>query len=241
METTLVITGMTSTFSYIRTSRLARLVLGAVSVLIIALSYSYWSSAGLRELDLAIPLVANAKSWHVTHTSGPLRVEEDVVCPFDYDATTTINQQDAREVHVGHIYYTQQSTGEWSSRPGNEFGHCSGGPQINNLGLAVNLRRIRESGRISRGPSKAIAGRTCRVWNLLNPVPGSRPEPVATLCIDEESHLPVELASVQETYQFSNWNSVPAIQPPQIGSSLGQGMAAPDSSAAQSDSGTSGR
>lgn len=237
VATTPVMTRMKALFSDLRTSVLAKFVLGAVTVLLLTLSYVHWTSAGLRELDLALPLVANAHSWHLTHTTGPLKFEEDVICPFDYDATTTVGEQSTREVHVGHMYYAQRATGEWNTQAGNEFGHCSGGPQINHMGLALDLRAIRESGRISRGPLKLVGGHACRIWNLLNPMPASGgPEQVATLCIDAGNHFPLELASSQETYEFSNWNHVSAIQPPQIESGTGQGAAPADYSAVAPDS-----
>ncbi len=192
-------------------------MLGSAAALLVLFGYGHWANTGLRELDLALPLVANARSWHVTHTTSLLKVEEDVVCPFEYDATTTIGHLSKREVHAGHFYYTQLPTGQWSSREGNDFGHCSGGPQINNLGLAISMRVIRESGRISRGSTKEIGGRSCRVWNVLSALPtGGFAEQAATLCIDPETHYPLELASGGEAYQFSRWNEVSTIQVPQI-------------------------
>jgi hypothetical protein len=178
--------------------------------------YLYWASAGARELNRALPLVANAKSWHLVHTLGPMRVEEDVVCPFDYDQVTTLGPQSGRTIHIGHSFYTQSSTGQWNTGVGNEFGHCADGPQIDNLGLAVNLRFMVEKASISRGDIKVVAGQSCRVWNLLPrgvSVPGS-PDHVATICIDEQTHYPMELSRPGDTYQFANWNGVPEIQPP---------------------------
>ncbi len=197
-------------------SRNAKITIGAVAVVLAFFGYAHWSSAGLREVDLAMPLVADAQSWHVTHTMGAVKVEEDVVCPFEYDSTTTIGELSTREVHVGHVFYTRLSNGEWGTHGGNDFGHCSDGPRINNLGLAVALREIRENARITRGPVKEVAGYPCRVWNLLGPLPTKgTPDRVASLCIDDK-HYPLELASSQETYQFTHWNQLPAIQPPQI-------------------------
>jgi len=194
-------------------SRAAKIALALVGVGVLAFGYFHRAAAGVKELDLALPLVADARSWHLIHTAGAVKVEEDVVCPFDYDATTTIGQLSTREVQVNHMYYDRNSAGQWNSRAGGEFGHCSGGPQINHMGLALNLRTIRERGVISRGGTKDVGGRTCRDWNL--GAPGIS-QTVATLCIDEENHYPLELASAQETYQFSNWNGVAAIEPPQI-------------------------
>jgi len=187
------------------------LALGAATIL--AFGYFHRMAAGARDLDLALPLVANAHSWHITHSMGAFRLDEDVVCPFDYDATTTIGQLSSREVQVNNTYYSRNPAGQWNSRAGTTFGHCSDGPQINHLGLAVNLRIIRERGRISHGGTKEVGGRRCRIWNLS--VAGA-PEPVATLCIDQENHYPLELASAQDTYQFSNWNALTAIQTPQL-------------------------
>jgi hypothetical protein len=50
-------------------------------------------------------------------------------------------------------------------------------------------------------------------------LPGSS-EPLPTLCVDKETHYPLELATSVETYQFTHWNEVAAIQPPQMNTSV---------------------
>ena len=177
----------------------------------------HYLGAGDREIDAALPLIANARSWHMSHSMGSLHVEEDVVCPFDYDVTSTIGQTTVRYVQVNNTTYLLNASGQWTSHPASFVGHCSYGPQIDRLGLAVQLRIVRDKGILTRGGSKQVAGRSCRLWNL--DLPGTQ-EPLPTLCIDKETHYPLELATTVETYQFTHWNEVAAIQPPQIDMSV---------------------
>jgi hypothetical protein len=193
------------------------ITVASVSILVCVVIVIHYLGAGDREIDAALPLIANAQSWHVSHSMGPVHVEEDVVCPFDYDATSTIGQTTVRNVQVNNTAYMLNASGQWTSHPASSIGHCSYGPQIDRLGLAVELRIVRDRGILTRGGAKQVAGRSCRLWKLR--LPGSS-EPLPTLCVDKETHYPLELATSVETYQFTHWNEVAAIQPPQMNTSV---------------------
>jgi hypothetical protein len=163
------------------------------------------------ELDRIQYAIASARAWHVT-TIGTLRgqpfqTDQDVVCPFQSHAVTRGKDASGASTLVSEIIETQdkmyarEGDAAWSSEPKPGTDKCQLGPMAGPTPLISTLAGLR-SATLVRGAMLPLGGNSCRVWNFVN----SSGILLASVCVDDATHLPYELKMGALEAQYSNWN-----------------------------------
>jgi hypothetical protein len=171
------------------------------------------------ELDRILYAIAGAGAWHVT-TIGTLRgqpfqTDQDVVCPFQSHAVTHAKDASGASTLLSEIIETQdrmyarEGGAAWSSEPKPGTNKCRLGPMAGPAPLISTLAGLK-SATLVRGGLQQFGGDQCRAWNFVN----SSGILLASLCVDDATHLPYELKMGALEAQYSNWNLPLVIEAP---------------------------
>ena len=181
-----------------------------------------FSPAG--ELDRIEYAVNNARSWRTT-VIGTLngqafQTDQDVVCPFESHTTTrTVGGPGPGAVTEEFIetqdaMYAREGGQPWRSQPNSGIYKCHSGPMAGPASLIDTLDSLRASTRLRKRELLTLDGGSCRLWDFLS---ASRSDQaIASICVDDVTHLPYELRLGPLRVQYSHWNQAMAIEPPQI-------------------------
>lgn len=186
----------------------------------IAVGFAWWLNGRIRaaearrfkpasEIDRVEYAVSNARSWHST-TQGTLhgqafQTDADVVCPFQ--SHTVTRARDGSNPVISEIIetrdrmYAREGGQPWSSepRPGTE--KCRNGPMAGPSTLLSTLAGLKTATPV-RGELLQAGGNSCRVWNFL----ANSGVSLATLCVDDITHLPYEVKQGTLDVRYSEWN-----------------------------------
>ena len=182
----------------------------------------YWlllPGRGYRELHASQEALRTAKSWR---SLGRVRLEDgtwqtnyirNIACPTEFDQS----YRDAfrpdvmhRHVLVGGVYYDRQDDGSWHHSPNPYFPvlDCGRGPLVEGFGfLYPSIEEIARNGEVQAGGRDTTEHGECRWWRVVLQR-GSPPS--YSVCLDESSHLPLELDSQRfgYNYLFWDWNAM---------------------------------
>lgn len=203
--------------------RSAQIVVGLLAVFLVG----WWSEARIKaasarrfvpasELDRIQYAIASARAWHVT-TMGTLRgqpfqTDQDVVCPFQSHTVTRgkdasgagalISEGVLSEIiETQDRMYAREGDAAWSSEPKPGTDKCRLGPMAGPAPLISTLAGLRNA-TLVRGAVLQLGGNSCRVWSFVN----SSGIVLASVCVDDATHLPYELKMGALEAQYSNWN-----------------------------------
>jgi hypothetical protein len=202
-------------------------ILAGLSVLILV---GWWWQARIKaasarrfvpagELDRILYAIAGAGAWRVT-TIGTLRgqpfqTDQDVVCPFQSHSVTHAKDASGASTLLSEIIETQdrmyarEGGAAWSSEPKPGTNKCRLGPMAGPAPLISTLAGLK-SATLVRGGLQQLGGDQCRAWNFVN----SSGILLASLCVDDATHLPYELKIGALEAQYSNWNLPLVIEAP---------------------------
>lgn len=198
--------------------RSAQIVIGLLVVFLVG----WWWEARIKaasarrfvpagELDRIQYAIASARAWHVT-TIGTLRgqpfqTDQDVVCPFQSRTVTHAKDAPGASTLVSEIIETQdkmyarEGDAAWSSEPKLGTDKCRQGPMAGPTSLISTLAGFK-SAILVRGGLQQLGGDSCRTWNFAS----SSGALLASLCVDDATHLPYQLKMGALEAQYSNWN-----------------------------------
>ena len=173
----------------------------------------------ITEFEWIENAVGKARSWHST-TFGTLngqavQEDRDVICPDEAHTITRMTDkagtlQLAHEsVEASGTVYMRDATGPWVSQPGGATNSCAEGPMAGPEPFLSVLRRLKPTSSLQPEDMYAVEGRPCRTWVLY-----SSGTAMGMICVDEETHLPLEFRIGNLKVQYSNWNLPAAIPIP---------------------------
>jgi hypothetical protein len=174
------------------------------------------------DLDRVVYAITNARSWRVT-TAGNLRgqlfeTEQDVVCPFDsHTVTRTTDAQGASTlveefIETKDTLYAREGGQPWHSQPEVSREICRTGPTAGPASLIDTLDNLRVSTKFRKGELLQFEGGSCRLWDFFGT--GSVDGSLGSICVDDTTHLPLELHLGSLRVHYSRWNQPAAILPP---------------------------
>jgi hypothetical protein len=198
--------------------------------LLVVLLMGWWLEARIKaasarrfvpagELDRIQYAIASARAWHVT-TIGTLRgqpfqADQDVVCPFQSHTVTRGKDASGATTLISEIIETQgrmyarEGDAAWSSEPKAGTNKCRAGPMAGPTPLISTLAGLK-SAALVRGGLQQFGSDQCRVWNFIS----SGGILLASVCVDDATHLPYQLKMGALEAQYSNWNLPLVIEAP---------------------------
>jgi hypothetical protein len=175
------------------------------------------------EVDRIEYAVANARSWRVTTTGTqrgqPIQTDQDVVCPFESHTVIRTSSPSGADtvlqesIGTKEMSYVREGDDPWRASPNVESDKCRVGPSAGPASLIDTLERLKAATRLRKGSLLKSEGGSCRVWDFLSL---DSYAPVASICVDDLTHLPYELRFGPLRVQYSGWNEPAAIDAPVI-------------------------
>lgn len=179
---------------------------------------------GMRELQRSRDVVRAAASWHsmrsgrMSDGSWHYTGSRDVVCPNDFDETTIRPDHDnatEHRVELHGLFYIQLPGGAWKRSANGLIAmpECGRGPYLEPFtNIYSDLEEIERTGEIQKGSHENSEGVTCQWWHVLFT---QSPNPKYSVCLDEQSHLPLIVTSTPYGfhYSLSKWNEVTIATP----------------------------
>jgi hypothetical protein len=193
---------------------------GVLGILVMALISCSGSGPSRADMEAQINRVqaalGQARSWHISSTfaanGGVAQLEEDVGCPFNYHRVGRVPGRLPDEIiHMEGGYYSHED-GQWTllHPPANDY--CKDGPQAGTFPLAETLERLKPEMSIAKRELQVIGGVSCRDYDLIGLE--SPHYKLGSLCIDEQTNLPVEYRRDKDVFQYSKWNEPVVLEPP---------------------------
>jgi hypothetical protein len=178
------------------------------------------------ELDRIEYAVGNARAWHVTTVGTlheqPFQTDQDVVCPFQSHTITRAKDEGNAAASAGTLaseiietrdtMYAREAGEPWHSEPKAGSNKCRMGPMAGPSPLISILAGLKGA-RLMRGATLQFGGNSCRAWSFLSSSSGAL---LATICVDDATHLPYELKMGALEAQYSNWNLPIVIEAPAV-------------------------
>jgi hypothetical protein len=164
-----------------------------------------------------------ARSWRVstigTMRGVPFRTDQDVVCPYESQTTTYVGPKGSEAlaeqiVVTKDVSYAREGNDPWTSQPSPPKRMCVKGPMAGPSSLTDTLQSWSRSADLRRMPDISPATSSCQWWGFYY---GGSPTPMASVCVDGNSQLPLELESGPLRIQYSRWNEIGGIAPPDTG------------------------
>lgn len=156
--------------------------------------------------------VANTRSWHLslqgTMREQPFETEQDVVCPYQSHTVTQTRSSTGAKVLISEIIETQdrmyarEGNEPWASEPKAGTQKCRTGPMAGPSTLLATLAGL-ETATAIRGELLQAGNESCRVWNFIG---NSSQALLATLCVNDTTHLPYELKQGSLDVRYRDWN-----------------------------------
>jgi hypothetical protein len=175
--------------------------------------------SGQEEIDKALPLVANATSWHQFEAMGPgANAETDVICPISYSNATNMGGAKTFRIVTGEKMYSKDGDEPWKFRAQRSYSnpYCYSGPKVDGQAMIISMRMVREMASLEAAEQKQIAGVSCQLYKISARMvsPGMNPD-MGSICIDLKTHYPLEFSTHFGATQFSRWNAIAEIKPPE--------------------------
>jgi hypothetical protein len=180
---------------------------------------------GRRELEKSQLALLSVRSWHVKAVNATpgldLQTEDDVSCPDFHSIITNTavpeNPSVQEVLFVGSTAFRKVNGSKWVSVPRRQVGRaCSDGPLIETKPLIATIVEMQTEAHLKNVGTADSNGVSCRRWEI-SLLRGSMSRlPAGFICIDETSHLPLEIQNREGrvVYQFSNWNAPIKIEQP---------------------------
>jgi hypothetical protein len=176
------------------------------------------------QLDRIEHALRLARAWHVVSTgrlnSQLFQTEEDVVCPSEsHTVTRSLTPSGPGEVieefvTTANTLYARENGEPWRSEPDPAPDKCQDGPSAGAQKLIPLIVLVKQVARVSQGPLVNLGGVPCRMWDLS----GASNLPFHSICVDEQTNLPVRLQVGGLVIQYSKWNQPTIIEPPEMSS-----------------------
>jgi hypothetical protein len=176
-----------------------------------------------QDLALVEFAVRRARSWRATMSgmSDGQRFDttQEVFCPYDLHTMTLIRTASgganvAEEmIATKDDIYTHQGADPWSSQPGDGKDQCQAGPIAGPDPLLRVLDRLKPTISVSKGAVVPVQGKSCRIWQLFSNDSGNA---LGSMCVEDFTHLPLELRLGQVRVEYSNWNEPILIEAPEV-------------------------
>jgi len=174
------------------------------------------------QLDHVEHALRLARAWHVVSTgrinSQLFQTEEDVVCPSDsHTVTRSLTPSGPGEVTeefvtTANTLYARENGQPWRSEPDPSPDKCQNGPSAGAQKLIPLIVLVKPIARVSQGPLVKLGSVPCRIWDLS----GASNLPFHSICVDEQSHLPVRVQVGGLVIEYSKWNQPTIIEPPEM-------------------------
>lgn len=181
--------------------------------------YAFHPASEVSRIEYA---ATRARSWRVstigTMRGVPFRTDQDVVCP-DQSQTTTYAGPKGQETLAEEIIitkdkmYAHEGNEPWTSEPNTTTGLCAKGPMAGPNSLVETLQNWNRIADFRRVPDTQPSKSSCQVWGFYY---GGSPAPMATLCLDQDLKLPLEIQSGPLRLEYSRWNEIGGIAVPDI-------------------------
>ena len=216
---------------FLRANR--NLVAVAVGFAATALMWWWWTSVPksvahptgftpASEIERVAYAARNARSWRVT-TFGtmhgePFQTDQDVVCPYDSHSVTQTRDKSGATQTSGEIIqtrdtlYAREGLDRWSAQPRAAMDQCAQGPMAGPTPLSGVLENLKGTARMVPAQMVEAKDASCRVWNFYS---ANSPDPLGSICVDEQTHLPYELRIGGLHVQYSFWNMPIPVVPPE--------------------------
>jgi hypothetical protein len=177
------------------------------------------------ELQRISSAARNARSWRVT-TFGtihgePFQTDQDVVCPYESHSVTQTRgvsgtQQTGEIIQTRDTLYAREGMDRWSAQPRPASNLCAQGPMAGPSPLSSVLENL-SSARMVPGKTIEAKENSCQVWNFYS---RNSVDPVGSICVDANTHLPYELQLGNLHVQYTFWNmpiqvTAPSVEVPQ--------------------------
>jgi hypothetical protein len=196
---------------------------GLVLLLIMGMASCSKSDSSTVDIEKNVNVVqaalGQARSWHVSSSFAISKevshIEEDVGCPFNYHRVGRVIdgvRQLPDEILATQTVYYSREDDQWTARhtPGNDY--CKEGPNAGVYPLARTLEVMKSASTLRKGELQTIDGTSCREFEFFsNADPNLK---YASICEDEQTHLPYEFRHGADVYQYSKWNEPVTLEPP---------------------------
>ncbi len=168
---------------------------------------------------------SRARSWRVstigTLRGMPFRTDQDVVCPYESQTVTYIGSKGKETVAEQLIVtrdtvYAREGNDPWTAQASPAKGVCGKGLMAGPSSLIETLQSWGASADLRPVPGSEAAQRHCQLWGFYY---GGSPLPMATICLEPELQLPVELENGPLRVEYSRWNEIGGIAPPDMSES----------------------
>ncbi|HKS76252.1 MAG TPA: hypothetical protein VJQ82_23770 [Terriglobales bacterium] len=174
------------------------------------------------QLDRIEHALRLARAWHVRSTgrlnTELFQTEEDVVCPSDsHTITRALTPAGPGEVTeefitTANTLYARENGQPWRSEPDPSPDKCQNGPSAGPQKLIPLLTSVKQVARVTQGPLIKLGDTPCRIWDLS----GASNLPFHSICVDEQTNLPVRLQVGGLLIEYSKWNQPALIEPPEM-------------------------
>ena len=163
--------------------------------------------------------LGQARSWHVSSSFAISKdishIEEDVGCPFNFHRVGRVidgKRQLPDEILATQNGYYSREDDQWSANHTAANDYCKEGPNAGVFPLARTLEVMKSASMIRKGELQTIDGTSCREFEFFsNDNPNVK---YASICVDEQTHLPYEFRHGADVYQYSKWNEPVTLEPP---------------------------
>ncbi len=178
------------------------------------------ASAMEKQINVMQTALGQARSWHVSSTftgdgETSSHLEEDLGCPFDYHRVGRLLEGQRRlpdEIIATQKGYYYREDERWNvlHPPPNDY--CKDGPNAGAFPLALTLEMLKSHTSLKKADMQSINGASCREYDFIG-VESPRAK-VGSLCVDEQTNLPLEFRYRKDAYRYSKWNEPVTLELP---------------------------
>jgi hypothetical protein len=147
-----------------------------------------------------------ARSWHVSSNFALSKemshLEEDVGCPFNYHRVGRMIDGVRRmpdEILATQNRVYSREDDQWSAFHSSGNDYCKEGPTAGVYPLARSLELMKTTSTLRKGELQTIHGASCRQFEFVSTADPNLT--FASICIDEQTHLPYEFRRGADIYQ----------------------------------------